>query len=125
MKSKSSRDPGGPADPIGGAFLVREYGLELVQPLPVQSEVGSRRRTIHEGGHRREVYQEPVRPGPGLAAHLTFMLKHEGVHLEMLARLFERMNPEVLASWVRAEPTGRYARRAGFLYEWLTRNQLP
>jgi hypothetical protein len=125
MKSKSLRDPGDASDPIGGAFLVREYGLELVQPLPVQSEVGSRRRTIHEGGLRREIYQESVRPGPGPAAHLTFMLKHEGVHLEMLARLFERMNPEDLAAWVRAEPTGRYARRTAFLYEWLTRNRLP
>ena len=72
MKSKSLRDPGDASDPIGGAFLVREYGLELVQPLPVQSEVGSRRRTVYEAGHRREVYQESVRPGPSPAAHLTF-----------------------------------------------------
>jgi hypothetical protein len=29
-----------------------------------------------------------------------------------------------LAAWVRSEPTGAYARRAWFLYEWLTGHKL-
>lgn len=112
-------------DPIGGAWLVRAFGLELVQPLFVRSEIGPRRQTVHHPGYRREVHQEHMRPAAMLQAHLTFLLKHEGVHLELLARLFERLAPLVVADWVRAEPNGQYARRAGFFYEWLTRRELP
>jgi hypothetical protein len=125
MESKFIQSPASTADPIGGAWLAREYGLELVQPLFVLSEIGSRRQTVHHRDYRREIYQEVMRPNATVPAHLTFMLKHEGVHLEMLARLFECVDPEQLAAWVRTEPNGRYARRAGFLYEWVTRKDLP
>ncbi len=71
-----------------------------------------------------ETYLETMRPTDTLSAHLTFALKHEGVHLEFLARLFEVIPGQLLTDWVCSEPTGQYARRAGFLYEWLTGYQL-
>jgi hypothetical protein len=111
-------------DPIGGAWLVHEFALPLVQPLVVQSEIGPRRQTVHHPSYRREVHQEQMRPAAILSAHLTFMLKHEGVHLELLARLFDRIDPRELTEWVNSEPNGRYARRAGFLYEWVTGREL-
>ena len=112
------------SDPIGGAWLAREYRVQLVQPLHVRSEIGPRRHTVHQADHRREIHQEQMRPASNVPAHLTFLLKHEGAHLELLARLFEQVDPNILAAWVRSEPTGQYARRAGFLYEWITRRQL-
>ncbi|MGJ7497235.1 Fic family protein [Variovorax sp. RT4R15] len=112
-------------DPIGAGWLVREFGLDLIQPPFVQSEIGPRRQTVRLQHHRREAHQEHMRPDATVAAHLTFMLKHEGVHLELLARLFDRVDPLQLAAWVQAEPNGQYARRAGFFYEWLTRKTLP
>lgn len=121
MESKFFRTQG---DPIGGAWLLREFGLQLVQPLVVESEIGPRRQTVHHPSHRREVQQENMRPAATLPGHLTFMLKHEGVHLELLARLFDRIDPHQLAEWVDSEPNGQYARRAGFLYEWLTGREL-
>jgi hypothetical protein len=60
------------------------------------------------------------RPADSLAAHLTFAFKHEGVHLEFLARLFDVLPAVDLQAWIAAEPTGQYARRAGFFYEYLT-----
>ena len=74
---------------------------------------------MHDG-IRREVYPENYRPRPALREHLTFAFKHEGVHLEFLVRLYQL--PEVgaeLEQWISDEPTGAYARRAGFFYEWL------
>jgi hypothetical protein len=53
-----------------------------------------------------------------------FALKHEGVHLEALSRLFAAAPAAEIEAWVRGEPTGRYARRTGFLYEWLTGKRL-
>lgn len=109
---------------IGAAWLARTFNCLPVQPLPVQSLIGTRRRALDHDGRRTEYYQEPMRPD-SVKGHMTFMLKHEGVHLELMARLFQKMPPDLLTDWIKAEPTGQYARRAGFLYEWITGGRLP
>jgi len=107
-------------DTIGGAWLAAFYGLEPVMPLSVVSRIGGRRATQVAEGITTETYVEAMRPAGNLRGHLTFHLKHEVPHLELLSRLFERINAQELADWVNTEPTGQYARRAGFLYEFLT-----
>lgn len=111
-------------DWIGYRFLALRYGIEPAQPFPVVSRMGKSRATVLHDGQRTEVFTEPYRPQPSLAGHLTFALKHEGVHLEFLARLFAELPPGELEDWIRTEPTGQYARRAGFFYEWLTGRSL-
>jgi hypothetical protein len=46
---------------------------------------------------------------------------HADLHLDLtvLKRLFLTCGPEPIAALVRAKPTGAYARRLWFLYEWL------
>ena len=107
-------------DEIGYAWLASTYDVDAVQPFSVESRIGRARHTLEHDGRRSEAYLESMRPAATLAGHLTFAFKHEGVHLEFLARLFQKLPPESLSEWVRSEPTGQYARRAGFLYEWLT-----
>jgi hypothetical protein len=104
----------------GGPWLVARYSLPLVMPLTVSSSIGGRRRTLESAGHCTETFVESMRPQPNLRGHLTFHLKHEVLHLEMLARLFERIDVAELVAWIDDEPSGQYARRAGFLFEWLT-----
>ncbi|MCL7945127.1 Fic family protein [Marinobacter sp. ATCH36] len=111
-------------DEIGYAWLAARYNVQATQPLPVESRIGRRRQTYDQAGRRLEYYTEAMRPQSTLGAHLTFALKHEGVVLEFLARLFVALPAQALAEWIRSEPTGQYARRAGFLYEWLTSNTL-
>ncbi len=110
---------------IGGAWLTAHYGLELVMPLPVLSRIGGRRSTQVVDGITTETFVEAMRPGANLRGHLTFHLKHEVPHLELLARLFAVVDPQALTDWVRDEPSGQYAKRAGFLFEWLTGRELP
>lgn len=109
---------------IGGAWLAERYGLKLVNPLAVQSRIGGRRRSELMEGVAIETFVETMRPAPNLRGHLTFHLKHEVLHLELLNRLFEQLDPAELMDWIEKEPTGQYARRAGFLYEWLTGREL-
>lgn len=109
---------------LGGAWLVARYGIELAMPLAVQSRVGGRRATQLADGIKTETFVEGMRPGANLRGHLTFHLKHEVLHLEMLCRLFERVDTIELVAWIDDEPSGQYARKAGFLYEWLTGRHL-
>jgi hypothetical protein len=109
---------------LGAAWLVAHYGVAVVVPLSEKSLVGGRRSSQIIGGLVVETYVEGMRPTADLRGHLTFHLKHEVLHLELLARVFGQMNPNELSDWISAEPSGQYARRAGFLYEWLTGKEL-
>ncbi len=109
---------------LGGTWLLARYGIELVQPLAVQSRIGSRRASLVAEGVSTETFPEGMRPSPDLRGHLTFHLKHEAPHFEMLHRLFERLDVQELVAWIASEPNGQYARKIGFLFEWLTARQL-
>ena len=110
---------------IGGAWLAAQNGVSLVMPLYVLSRIGRRRATHIAGGITTETYVESMRPSADLRGHLTFHLKHEVLHFELLYRVFSLLDPQELVEWVSAEPTGQYARRAGFLFEWFTGKDLP
>lgn len=111
-------------DWIGYQWLAERYGVSPVQAFRTDSAIARSRATVREDGFVHEYYPPVARPADTLAGHLTFALKHEGVHLELLARLYAVVPIDELEAWVAAEPTGQYARRAGFLYEFLTGLQL-
>jgi hypothetical protein len=113
---------------IGWKWLAEKYGIDPVQPFRITSHIGPSRRTTMEDGYALEQYPASFRPSHDLQGHLTFALKHEGIALEFLARLFgllHGLGPQALLAWINAEATGQYARRAGFFYEWLTGHALP
>lgn len=109
------------ATPAGYGALIAAYGLRV--PLP---------RTLHAtGAHHRIVEADGWRlltprhaPKATLAGHLTFALKHEGLDLTVLKRLFLALGAEPIETLVRTTPTGAYARRVWFLFEWLTGRRL-
>ncbi len=113
-----------PDNSIGATWLAQTYQIFPSGRFPVQSQIGGRRATQISDGDRLETYQENMRPSNEPAAHLQFHLRHEVPHLEFLSRLFAKTGAAFVQAWVDAEPTGQYARRAAFLYEWLTEDML-
>lgn len=108
------------AVPVGQAALIARMGLRVPAPA-VTSVVGpGTRRTVSEDGHTTERYTAAYMPDDDLAGHLKFALKYEPVDLGVWARVFAACDRRELEAWVRREPTGAYARRAWFLFEWLT-----
>ena len=59
-------------------------------------------------------------PGESPLDHLMFALRYEPIALDLLADIFKRLDPAELVLHISNTPTGRYARVAGFLYEWFT-----
>jgi hypothetical protein len=117
--------PQEPNDPIGAAWFVQRHAFQLVMPLAVASRIGGRRSTHAGRPTTVETYVESMRPAQTLRGHLTFHLKHEAPHFELLSRLFASCDAGEIAAWVADEPTGQYARRAAFLYEFFTGHELP
>ncbi|TCL07006.1 Fic/DOC family protein [Sodalis ligni] len=109
---------------VGFKVLERLNGIMLAQPLRVESTIGKGRVLQVEGGLIKNQYPASYRPADDFAGHFEFGLKYEEIHLEFFARLFAAIGPEPIAAWCRREPFGQYARRTGFLYEWLTGTRL-
>lgn len=110
---------------VGFLALQQQYGIQLVQPLRVQSVIGgSRSRTETADGWVRNQYPSSYTPEGSFAGHFAFGLKYEELHLEFFSRLFAQIPPALVEDWCRREPYGQYARRTGFLYEWLTGRSL-
>lgn len=109
------------ATPAGYAALIGAYDLAV--PLPrMLAATGTHHRIREEGGWR--IMTPRHAPNPTLQGHLTFALKYEGLDLATLKRLFAATGPAPIEALVRETPTGGYARRIWFLYEWLTGKRL-
>ncbi len=105
----------------GYAALIDACNLQV--PLPrTLFATSERHRILEEGGWRLLTPRHA--PRPTLGAHLTFALKYEGLDLAVLKRLFLVVDAAEIEAIVRDTPTGSYARRLWFLYEWLTGQQL-
>lgn len=110
---------------LGFSRLAARFDVLPVQPLSVRSELGPSRRAVHTDSEAVLTWTARYEPEDSFRGHFEFGLKYERIHLEFLSRLFEKIDPEELAAWVREEPTGAYARRTGFLFEWITGRRLP
>ena len=109
------------ATPAGYAALIDACGLHVPSPRTL-SATGGRHRVLEAEGWRLLTPRHA--PRPTLAAHLTFALKYEGLDLAVLKRLFLAVDAAEIEAIVRDTPTGSYARRLWFLYEWLTGQRL-
>lgn len=78
-----------------------------------------------EDGSVHEVFRRQYWPGDRIGDHLEFALKYDGVNLGLLTRIFDRVPPDELAEYITSKPTGKYARRIWFFYEFLTGEKLP
>lgn len=73
---------------IGFKWLSLTYGIVPLHPFRTISELDATRQTADVDGFLHDTYGAQFKPAATLAGHLTFALKHEGIHLKFLARLF-------------------------------------
>lgn len=107
--------------PVGYAALIDAF--ELPVPLPISlAAIGPRHKIYQADGWK--LYTPRHQPEPNLTGHLTFALRYEGLDLAVLKSLFQVTGPQPVTEIVRAAPTGAYARRLWFLYEWLLDTRL-
>ncbi|ULJ72237.1 Fic family protein [Rhizobium gallicum] len=104
------------AIPAGYAALIDAFDLTV--PIPITlAAIGPRHKVYQAEGWK--LYTPRHEPEASLTGHLTFALRYEGLDLAVLKMLFRATGPEAIVEIVRAAPTGAYARRLWFLYEWL------
>jgi len=107
-------------NPVGFGKLARDFEVRPAQRLRVASFIGKTRSENQTPEQVLRIFPASYAPEDSFEGHFEFGLKYEEVHLEFLSRLFARTGPAPLEAWIAKEPLGQYARRACFLYEWLT-----
>ncbi|MGX7874022.1 Fic family protein [Mesorhizobium sp. ORM6] len=106
---------------MGYAALIAAH--ELALPLPPRlAAIAERHHPVATSTWNMLTPRH--RPDSTLAAQLTFAIKWEGIDLSVLAQLFSVLAPDVIAGLVRDTPTGAFARRIWFVYEWMTGDRL-
>lgn len=112
--------------PAGYAALIERYDLDVIpnwhKSLVATSGI---HRVNSSAGVIEEVYPSKYWPGDTLGDHLEFALKYDGTNLAILSILFQKISVNDLLIHFRSKPTGKYARRLWFLYEFLTGKTLP
>ncbi|NOZ87198.1 MAG: cell filamentation protein Fic [Deltaproteobacteria bacterium] len=110
----------------GYAALIERYELNVIPNWHTSwVATGGMHRATSREDLVEEVYPFRYWPGDKLGGHLEFALKYDGTNLGILAALFQNIEEKELLDYIRTRPTGKYARRLWFLYEFLTGRTLP
>jgi Fic family protein len=112
--------------PAGYAALIERYDLDVIPNWHKSLVTASGIHRVNANkGVIEEIYPSKYWPGHTLGDHLEFALKYDGTNLAILSILFQKIAEEDLLIHIRSKPTGKYARRSWFLYEFLTGRTLP
>ncbi|MEA3360865.1 MAG: Fic family protein [Thermodesulfobacteriota bacterium] len=112
--------------PAGYAHLLEKFELTAMPNWHISSvsATGSHRSKV-QSGTIEEVYPAKYWPGDKIGDHLEFALKYDSVNLSALKLIFEIVAEIEIVDYIKSKPTGKYARRIWFFYEFITEKQLP
>lgn len=104
----------------GYALLLQEIEQHLGKflPLPRQLAIVTEKHQRYNT-QQWQVFTKRHKPNDMLINHIYFALKYEGIDLLILKTIFQQIGEEDIREAILNEPTGQYARRVWFLYEWL------
>ena len=106
--------------PIGQAWLREKLGLKVPSPAVESHITEGVRRTESDGSQVLEFYPRQYATADSAVSQLRFTLRNEAFDLGLLIAALRMIPPTELEAWVRRQPTGKYPRRAWYLYETFT-----
>jgi len=111
--------------PVGSQWLKENFSLSS-HALTHASYIGPASSIeLTSKGNVEEIYRaqyQVARDEP--LDHLEFSLKYDDFSLDFLKAVFERIPHADIEAFVNTSPGSKYARRIGFLYEFLTKKEL-
>ncbi|MBF8263199.1 MAG: hypothetical protein HW387_864 [Parachlamydiales bacterium] len=109
--------------PVGYAGLIELFSIEAIPHYRLSYILaqGSPGNSMEEG---IEIHCYPkkyfLKDFNNPLHHLEFALKYDGLNLEILRAVFEKIEPKKIEDHVQSQPTSKWARKIWYLYEWLT-----
>lgn len=113
--------------PVGYSALIKLYNLSVIPPYRLSYIALEGRGQIYGQDHQEtHIYPKnyAVKNAKNPFHHLAFALKYDGVNLEILQAIFEKLDKQEIEKVFKAQPTSKYTRILWFLYEFLTEKEL-
>jgi hypothetical protein len=112
-------------NPAGNEWLKTHYGL-VNYSFTHSSYIGSNDSIeLTSKGNIDQVYGSKYAVDEETPIlHIEFALKYDDLNLDFLKAVFTRIEAAEINAYIAAKPSGRYARKIGFLYEFLTGMEL-
>lgn len=109
----------------GNEWLKEHYNLSR-HTLTHSSYIGNNESIeLTSKGNVEQVFGPKYAPATDTPLpHLEFALKYDDLSLDFLKAVLERISPEEIMAFVQKAPSSKYARKIGFLYEFLTTNTI-
>ncbi len=108
---------------VGYSHLVRKHGIQAYVRFPSCVSRDHVRGTVVRKGVWN-LYDKRYSPGDKDIDHLVFALKHENFDMLSLKRILDVLPQKAIENYVQSSPTGIYARKIWFMYEWLKETEL-
>ena len=109
---------------LGYEHLIQELGgLRIAGPV-TPCKIDRRVQAIVEGENGLLAPPSMEIERHDLMGHAEFALKHQGVHLEALQAICQKLNPALVQQALDANPNGKYVRQMAFLVEAFTGAEL-
>lgn len=110
---------------VGYAALIEMLDLDVIPNWHESLVVATSTHKVDATGDIvQETYPEVYWPGDTVGDHLEFALKYDGTNLSILAEIFRKVDVTDVLTYVQSKPTGKYARRLWFFYEFVVGNRL-
>ena len=107
---------------VGYEWIRQQLKLQVF-PLRRPASVGPVSRLTVEG-YALRVPASVAPQDDSLLEHLLFAVKHEGINLQVLAQCLPKLPADEMLAAVMAQPSGRYVRVLGFLWETFSQQLL-
>lgn len=113
--------------PVGYNALIRQMHLKTI-PHYRESFIALQGRGYIQKNHLIETHVYPKTYSPknlnNPFEHLEFAFKYDGINLEILLSVFQKLNQNDIQAIIEQRPSGKFTRVLWFLYEFLTEEKL-
>ncbi len=110
--------------PVGYQWLISYFQLQ-VPPLRYRNFVHDAQKEIRERDGVVDVYMRAIEEPDSVLDHLKIALKQEPLNLIVWCQMAKKWDGTEIVDWISNSPTSAYARRAWFIYEYMTQKKLP
>lgn len=105
--------------PAGFQWLKEKF--QLSHYLTHTSYIGNAASIeLTTAGNVQQVYGPKYAPDNTVLSHIEFALKYDDLNIDLLRSIFLQISTEEIKQWIVKTPAGKWERKIGYLYEWLT-----
>jgi hypothetical protein len=104
---------------VGNLWLRDHFNLKRYR-ITHHSYIGNNKKVeLNAQGDIIQVYGRKYAPENDTPlAHIVFSLKYDDLDMPFLKAVFDRINSQEIINYIALTPSGKYARKIGFLYEF-------